>query len=168
MHPNDPFIPFAHIYIAIDLKDFNTCKVGLTTSQNPLNRIRAGRTSNPYYVPFVSYNLGQLGIGKAELKDFERYLHRKISDRVPFADGDFESEWLTTSPIYTNAQVIHHIVNGFRKDGEDAYFFNDDGDIRLDRLGEIRTYYSYSAQDLTKKFGDKVHPQYLEHFSCKF
>lgn len=168
MSTTDPFIPFAHIYIAIDIKDFYTCKVGLTTSQDPRNRIRAGRTSNPYYVPFVSYNLGQLGIGKKELKNFEKYLHRKIADRVPFVDGDFESEWLEETPTDTNTQIIYYIANGFRKDGEEAYFYNDDGDMRMDRIDQIRTDYPYSAQDLINKFGDKVHPKYLKHFSYNY
>jgi hypothetical protein len=62
-----PTIPNAWIYIAIDIRDMNMCKIGLTTKEDPLKRISEGRTYN-HFLNYLQRINSQPVLGDARKK----------------------------------------------------------------------------------------------------
>lgn len=136
MYSNKTNIPNAWIYIAIDIRDLSICKVGLTTTENPKNRISQGNTSNPFYILFNCYNLSEIGISKEELTDFERYLHKKLGPRIRIVASGEKSEWIETSPFCAEDQIEHFISNAFSLKGQS--FQDEDGSVKTDTMNSIK------------------------------
>lgn len=115
----------AWLYIAIDIRNFRQCKIGITTRQNPHERILEGRTSNPFYLLFTAYNLAYLNVEKEELGRFERYVRGKIGYPVYRVASGNLSEWRDEDPRNAELVIDHHIINSFTHDGK--ILFDEDG-----------------------------------------
>ncbi|NMM29232.1 MAG: hypothetical protein HHJ12_18635 [Glaciimonas sp.] len=118
MYKNEPILASAWIYIAIDISNLSKCKIGLTTMNNPGDRVKRGVTANPFYRLFNSYDLSKIGVSKKELTDFERYLHRKVGCRIPMNGSGEMSEWIYETPFNTEKEIEFHIANCFHCDGK--------------------------------------------------
>ena len=103
----------AVIYIGADLRDFGICKIGMTTQRDFTNRLRQGVTSNPFYFFFKIYKLVDARISRKELRDFEKYLHRKMWDRIEIFTTSRNSEWFRIDPVEAACEVEDYIINCF-------------------------------------------------------
>ncbi|HCH6293777.1 GIY-YIG nuclease family protein [Vibrio sp. J2-3(2022)] len=134
---NEPVLTSAWVYIAIDVTNLNRCKVGITTRENPMLRIRDGYTSNPFYILFNCYELSKLKICHKELRMFERYLHRKLSgSRISIIGTGNQSEWLRISPFQAEAEVDYYVCNNFDFNGQRS--FDENGNIKKEILGMVK------------------------------
>jgi hypothetical protein len=134
---NYPLIPFAWIYIAIDVRHLDICKVGITQQPEARFRVAGNDTANPFYTLFNSYDMAGIGISKKELLDFEDYLHRKIAPRIPMIGTGTSSEWIMMSPFEATKEIEYHIGRGFSVPG----FMNEDGDIQYENIHRYRCEY---------------------------
>jgi len=99
MNAANQHLQHAFLYIAIDMRHMDMCKIGLTTQQDPSDRIRAGITSNPYYAAYNIYDLRSRGITITELRALENYVRRKSPGQViHHFMSDCESEWIEEAP----------------------------------------------------------------------
>lgn len=135
-YENEQILQHAWIYIAIDIRNLNICKIGLTTKENPYDRIKQGATSNPYYILFNCYDLSKLNISLQELCDFEKYLHRKLGFRIKNVATGNNSEWLEITPFYAEKELEYRIGNSFRF-GNDS-FLDEDGEVDSNVMNEIK------------------------------
>jgi len=129
-----PLIKSAWIYIAIDVRHMNICKVGITQQVEARYRVKGANTANPFYTLFNSYDMAGIGISKRELLDFEDYLHRKMALRIPMIGTDGYSEWLIMSPFNAAEEIEYRIGRGFSEPG----FMNEDGDILYENIRKYR------------------------------
>ncbi|CAA6799684.1 MAG: Unknown protein [uncultured Sulfurovum sp.] len=90
------------------------CKIGLTTKENPLDRINESITSNPYYELFNCYNMAKIKISKKELYNFEKYLHKKVGQNIYHLSGN-KSEWIRMSPFEAVKEIEYYINRSFGK-----------------------------------------------------
>ena len=136
VYENEPLIPNAWIYIAIDIRDLSICKIGLTTGIEAYVRIKQGTTSNPFYLLFTSYDLSMVGISKKELYDLERYLHRKIEDGIRIVSSGSYSEWFELHPLKAESWIDSYICNAFDLDGFSLQ--NEDGEVDYSLLNSFK------------------------------
>ena len=137
MYENELLLEYAWIYIAIDVTNLNRCKIGITTRENPMNRIRDGRTSNPFYILFNCYELSKLKISNKELRNFERYIHRKLGfSRIHRIGTGNPSEWFRLSPFDAEEEIDYYVCNNFDFNGRHS--FDEDGNIDREVLREVK------------------------------
>lgn len=115
--PSPTTLEHAWIYIAIDMRDMRFSKVGLTKEKDPKERIRQGRTYNPFLTLFTAYNLalGENQTSQQELREIESYI--KTRQRYGFGNPKkhihslFNSEWFEMPPWDAETQVDWMIAN---------------------------------------------------------
>lgn len=115
----------AWLYIAIDIRNLRQCKIGITTRESPITRIREGRTSNPYYLLFTAYNLSEMIASRSELENFERHAREKVGTPVFRVASGNNSEWRYEDPRSAELVIEHLIINSFQKNGN--ILFDEDG-----------------------------------------
>lgn len=114
------------IYIAIDMRDLELSKIGLTTKEEPNRRIAEGRTYNPFLTLFTTYQLARctFGISQRELIDIEGYIHGRSAFGAPLRhlDSGRDSEWFQMHPDEAEGQVDWILAKrGFSVDHEKLY-----------------------------------------------
>jgi hypothetical protein len=129
-YDNLPLIQSAWIYIAIDARHLDICKVGITLQAEARHRVTGSNTANPFYTLFNSYDMAGIGISKKELFDFEDYLHRKIAPRIPMIGTGGYSEWIMMSPFKAAEEIEYRIGRGFSV----PEFMNEDGEIQYENV----------------------------------
>jgi len=145
-----PTLKSGWLYIAIDIRHMNMSKIGLTTRENPSQRISQGRTYNPFLRLFAAYDLSQctFGISKEELSDIEKYIHSRsvFGEPLKHIDSNRDSEWFFLDPDSAEYQVDSLLrKRGFSVDGKTLYTYYEGletcGDIVIDRMKKIKTIY---------------------------
>ncbi|ELR8729983.1 GIY-YIG nuclease family protein [Vibrio harveyi] len=141
MYNNDPYyglpiLTCAWLYIAIDVRDLSICKIGITTRENPIDRLRECRTSNPFYSFFNCYDMARLNISMRELLDLERYLLRKLGVRLNHIGTGNASEWVRISPCFAEKEIDYIICNNF--DFHENSMIDEDGNPDEKYLGEFK------------------------------
>lgn len=144
---NEPALPNACIYIAIDIRALSLCKVGFTTQEDPAARLNGGRTYNPFLTLYTVYRLSNCtrGCSLKELRDFEGYIHRKsiLGKSIKHLHSGKSSEWFWFRPDEMESLIDHWIARrNFTVDGWNL-FMNDAGDdmdhvINQSRLARIK------------------------------
>lgn len=104
-----PVLDHAWLYIAIDTRNLQICKIGLTSREHPKLRIRAGKTYNPFLELFAIYELSGTtwGCSKQELQDIEGYIHRRgvFGEALKYPGTLRESEWFPIHPEEAEWQI---------------------------------------------------------------
>lgn len=99
----------AWLYIAIDTRNLEICKIGLTSKIHPRMRVGEGKTYNPYLELFATYELSATtwGCSKKELHDIEGYIHNKrvFGQALKYPSTLRDSEWFPTHPAEAEGQV---------------------------------------------------------------
>ncbi|WP_202934878.1 hypothetical protein [Vibrio navarrensis] len=121
-YQNEPTIDSAWLYIAIDIRDMRMVKVGLTTRENPHDRILNGRTYNPFVTLFAAYDLTKntFGISKKELADMESRIHGRgaFGEPLRHLNSGRRSEWFFIDPDEAEFQIdVNLAKRGFSVDG---------------------------------------------------
>ena len=175
-----PTIPNAWIYIAIDIRDMNMCKIGLTTKEDPLKRISEGRTYNPFLELFTTYQLSACtwGCSQKELNDIENYFHRRstFGGAIKHVRTQRDSEWFFNDPEEAEHQIDWMLAKrGFSVRGWYLYevYTREDRDqeklnyINVDALKEIKTIFRpdpYEYQNKALAAGIKDY-QFVDYFN---
>ncbi|MGP2446585.1 hypothetical protein [Pantoea ananatis] len=155
-----PSIPNAWIYIAIDIRDMNMCKIGLTTKENPFKRISEGKTYNPFLELFTTYQLSACtwGCSQKELNDIEHYFHGRntFGGAIKHSKTLRDSEWFFNDPEDAEWQIDWMLAKrGFSVRGWHLFEIYDREDrdqqrlnnINVDAMKEIKTIYRPQAED---------------------
>lgn len=137
-----PQLPNAWIYIAIDIRDMNLCKIGLTTKPHPRLRIGEGKTYNPFLELFTIYELSACtwGCSQEELNDIESYFHSRATfgGAIKYPSTMRDSEWFFTAPYEAEFQIDWMIAKrGFSVDGWCLYETCERKDRDQKRLNNI-------------------------------
>ncbi|WP_155279876.1 hypothetical protein [Alteromonas macleodii] len=160
-YQNEPLIPNAWIYIAIDIRDLSICKIGLTTAVSPWQRIQQGTTSNPFYLLFNSYNLSIVGISKKELQDLERYLHRKIERRIPIVSSGSVSEWVESHPLQAENWIDSYISNSFELNGFSLQ--NEHGEVNYSLFNKVKEVCRPDPSSITRAVRYEQCQEYVDY-----
>ncbi|MBD8566194.1 GIY-YIG nuclease family protein [Oxalobacteraceae sp. CFBP 8763] len=145
-----PSCEHAWLYIAIDIRDMSISKIGLTTKDSPINRIKEGRTYNPFLTLFTTYELSRctFGVSLKELRDIERYIHRRSVFHPPirhlYTGG--ESEWFYVPPDEAESMVDGLLAKrGFSVDGRYLYTMfegpHNQGEMDIEQMKKIKKIY---------------------------
>lgn len=138
-----PILPNAWIYIAIDIRDLDICKIGLTTKKTPQLRINEGKTYNPFLELFTTYELSKCtwGCSREELRDIEKYFHNRhiFGGAIKYPGTGRTSEWFFTSPSEAEYQIDWMLAKrGFSVEKKPLYEIYERTDRDLNRLNYIR------------------------------
>ena len=143
-----PTLPYAWLYIVVDIRDMSMSKIGLTTNKDPLNRISQGKTYNPFLMLFTTYELSKCtyGVSQKELNDIEGYLHGRATfgGALKHLQTGRDSEWFYIDADEAETQVDLHLAKrGFAVDGKTLYTtyegYHEYGDIVPERMKKIKT-----------------------------
>ncbi|EPN3958437.1 hypothetical protein ACPUEJ_20070 [Vibrio tubiashii] len=179
-----PKIENAWLYIAIDIRDMTTAKIGLTTNANPLKRLSQGKTYNPFLMMFTTYELSRctFGISKEELSDIESYLHGKgtFGGAIRHLSSGRKSEWFHIHPDRAENQVDMLITKrGFSVDGEYLFAtgvgYKKYGEIMPERMRKIKTIFRPIPKEFINKATSvgikpdqyKNYVEFLEEFHAR-
>jgi hypothetical protein len=159
-----PKIANAWIYIAIDIRDMNMCKIGLTTKEHPLKRISEGKTYNPFLELFTTYELSACtwGCSQKELNDIENYFHRRATfgGAMKHLRTLRDSEWFFNDPEEAEYQIDWMLAKrGFSVKGWSLIelYIRDDRDqerlnyINVDALKEIKNIFRPEPNEYTNR-----------------
>ena len=113
-YESEPTLKYAWIYIAIDIRHLDICKIGLTIQKNPLTRIKRLSTANPYFELFNSYDMTYFNISKRELYNLEKYFHKKLGTNIYNLNGN-KTEWLRITPFEAEIEIDDYINNTFKE-----------------------------------------------------
>ena len=136
MLENEPILQYAWLYIAIDIRNLEMCKVGITTRETPIQRINEGRTTNPFYLLFNSYDLSKFKLTRKKLMNFERFVQQRLGASVSRIVSGSNSEWIRTTPFNAEQEIDYRIANDFSSD--DELLFDEDGEILEEKFKEIK------------------------------
>ncbi|MDW7550708.1 hypothetical protein [Pseudoalteromonas peptidolytica] len=154
-----PALEHAWLYIAIDVRDMNLAKIGLTRRKSPLDRISQGKTYNPFLTLFASYELSKctFGASQKELDDIEGYIHSRnaFGDPIKHLYTGRKSEWFFIHPEEAEYQIDWILAKrGFAVDNKVLYSheirhekFNC---IAVERMKKIKTIYRPNALVFSK------------------
>lgn len=149
-----PVLEHAWLYIAVDVRDMNLAKIGLTRRKSPQHRISQGKTYNPFLTLFASYELSKCTFGSSqqELDDIEGYIHSRhvFGDPIKHLYTGRKSEWFFIHPEEAERQIDWILAKrGFAVDNKALYShdirhqkFNG---IAVERMKKIKTIYRPNA-----------------------
>ncbi|NIY94677.1 GIY-YIG nuclease family protein [Vibrio diazotrophicus] len=163
-----PPLEYAWLYIAIDIRDMDICKVGLTTRESPHQRVSQGKTYNPFLFLFASYELSKCtyGVSQKELDDIERYIHRRsiFGGAIKHLATGRDSEWFSIHPEEAERQIDWILAKrGFAVDGK-VLWSNSQKDekfnfIAVERMKKIKTVYRPEPWEMSEMF-DRMEAPY--------
>ncbi|EGQ8195907.1 GIY-YIG nuclease family protein [Vibrio parahaemolyticus] len=165
-----PTLPYAWIYIAIDIRDMRMSKIGLTRQRDPQKRLAQGKTYNPFLTLFAVYNLAETtyGISNKELRDIENYIQSRavFGDALKHFHTGRHSEWFFLDPDEAEAQVDWMIAKrGFAVDGKYLYTHDEKDEkfngISVERLKKIKTIFRPFPDDFSQVAAEAGMPTYL-------
>ncbi|ALN20064.1 hypothetical protein [Ectopseudomonas mendocina] len=171
-----PRSEFAWLYIAVDIRDMEISKIGLTTKKSPEQRLAEGKTYNPFIVLFATYELSKTtnGISRFELGEIEGYIHRRsFADPVLHLYTGRSSEWFYMHPDLAESEVDRMLAKrGFTVEGKRLYSFyegdhNHNG-IYVSRMKRIKKIYRPFPEDFNNMAKDlrlpkKYYQEYLDY-----
>ena len=155
-----PSLDYGWLYIAIDIRDMSMSKIGLTTRDDPYQRISQGRTYNPFLRLFAVYELSRctFGVSKEELSDIEKYIHNRsiFGEPLKHLDSNRDTEWFFLDPDSAEFQVdLLLMKRGFSVDGKSLYTYYEDVetycDVVIDRMRKIKTIFRPSPSEFESK-----------------
>lgn len=113
-YKDEPTLSHAWIYIALDIRHLDICKIGLTTQKDPLTRIKKLSTANPYFELFNSYDMTYFKISKKELYDIEKNFHNRLGTKIYNLNGN-KTEWLRITPFEAELNIENYINITFKE-----------------------------------------------------
>lgn len=177
-------LPYAWLYIAIDIRDLTTCKIGLTSKAHPRMRLAEGKTYNPFLELYTIYELSATtwGCSREELQDIESYIHNRhiFGAALRFPESGRDTEWFRTTPDEAEWQIDYILAKrGFSVDqftlydtAERVYLTPDQkfriNDIHFEAMKKIKTIfrpdpYTYSERACAAGMNYHEYKSYIEH-----
>lgn len=161
VEPNDyysayPSTEHAWIYIAVDIRNMNITKVGLTTKEQPKKRIAEGKAYNPFITLFTTYELSKCtyGVSRQELSDIEKNIHNRsvFGEPIKHLFTRRDSEWFHLDPEEAEYQVDSILAKrGFSVDGKSLYASSECDisfhGIHVPRMRKIKTAFRPDARE---------------------
>ena len=155
-YEHEPTINAAWLYIAVDIRDMRMVKVGLTTRDNPQDRILQGRTYNPFITLFAAYDLSKntFGISKKELSDMEDRMHTRaiFGEPLKHINSGRSSEWFFIDPDEAEFQMDTNLAKrGFSVDGYSLFThqagYEKYNDIAIWRMKQIKSIFKPKPEE---------------------